>query len=152
PARGIKKFREHDRDRFLQSDELPRFFAALDAEPNEHYRHLFLVALLTGVRRGNVLAMRWDQLHLDAATWTLPETKNGHPVTVVLVSEVVEILRERQARCGASPWVFPGRGKSGHLEEVKSAWQRILDRAGIADLRIHDLRRTLGSWQVATGA
>src|SRR6185503_15245564 len=49
-------------------------------------------------------------------------------------------------------YVFPGSGKSGHLEEPKKGWQRILTRAGIADLRIHDLRRTLGSWQAKQGA
>jgi integrase len=48
--------------------------------------------------------------------------------------------------------VFPGRGRSGHVMEPKSAWKRILKRAELADLRLHDLRRTLGSWQAATGA
>jgi integrase len=47
--------------------------------------------------------------------------------------------------------VFPGPGKTGHLVEPKGAWQRILKRAKITNLRIHDLRRTLGSWQVAQG-
>jgi len=78
-----------------------------------------------------------------------------------------------------SEWVFPGVGKTGHLVELKSAWKRILDRArkiereewlkanqgktekdfaeykpvpSFTDLRLHDLRRTLGSWQAATGA
>ena len=49
-------------------------------------------------------------------------------------------------------WVFPSYGKTGHLVEPKKAWNRLLDRAEISDLRIHDLRRTLGSWQAATGA
>jgi integrase len=48
--------------------------------------------------------------------------------------------------------VFPGRGKTGHLVEPKTAWARILKRAGLQNLRLHDLRRTLGSWQAATGA
>lgn len=51
-----------------------------------------------------------------------------------------------------SDWVFPGDGKTGHLQDPKKAWQRILARAEIQDLRIHDLRRTLGSWQTALGA
>ena len=49
-------------------------------------------------------------------------------------------------------FVFPGRGKTGHLAEPKKGWQRILSRAGLGDLRIHDLRRTLGSWQAKQGA
>ena len=47
---------------------------------------------------------------------------------------------------------FPVRAGPGHLAEPKKGWQRILARAAIADLRIHDLRRTLGSWQAKQGA
>jgi integrase len=48
---------------------------------------------------------------------------------------------------------FPAlTGKTGHLVEPKKAWKRLLDRAGLSNLRIHDLRRTLGSWQAKTGA
>lgn len=49
-------------------------------------------------------------------------------------------------------YVFPGNGKKGYLMEPRKGWERILKRAGIEDLRIHDLRRTLGSWQAKTGA
>ena len=49
-------------------------------------------------------------------------------------------------------WVFPGAGATGHLASPKRAWKRVLDRAKIRDLRIHDLRRTLGSYQARTGA
>ena len=61
------------------------------------------------------------------------------------------ILRERKIH-SQSPWVFPSDRTEGHLADPKKAWQRVLREAGIADLRIHDLRRTLGSYQAATGA
>ncbi|MDW3680331.1 hypothetical protein RA280_00940 [Cupriavidus sp. CV2] len=48
--------------------------------------------------------------------------------------------------------MFPGTGASGHLVEPKKAWKIILDKAGIKDLWLHDLRRTMGSWQACTGA
>ena len=51
-----------------------------------------------------------------------------------------------------SGFVFPGGTRSGHMWNPKKGWRRVLDRAGIADLRIHDLRRSLGSWQAKTGA
>ena len=72
-------------------------------------------------------------------------------MTVVLCPEAVAIL-ERRRQAIVNPYVFPGRGKTGHLMEPKLAWERLLARAGIADLRIHDLRRTLGSWQAAAGS
>ena len=65
----------------------------------------------------------------------------------------IDILKTRQkSNTNNSPWVFPGTGSTGHLVETKKPWTRILNKAGIKNLRIHDLRRSLGSWQAATGA
>ncbi|MGZ8913839.1 MAG: tyrosine-type recombinase/integrase [Methylobacter sp.] len=150
PAEKIKKYPENERDRFLQSDELPRFFDALIKEENLDMREYFLVALLTGVRRSNVLAMRWDEINLERGEWRII-TKGNSTQTVALSPEVVTILSERQ-QAAINEWVFPSTGKTGHLVEPKKAWKRLLARAGLSDLRIHDLRRTLGSWQAKTGA
>jgi len=150
PAEKIKKYPENERDRFLYPDELPRFFDALAKEENPDMRDYFLVALLTGVRKSNVLAMRWDEIHLERGEWRII-TKGNSAQTVTLSPEVIDILANRKLRA-QSEWVFPGTGKTGHLVEPKKAWQRLLERAGLSDLRIHDLRRTLGSWQAKTGA
>lgn len=150
PAHGIKKYPETKRDRFLQSDELPAFFKALAEEPNDTLRDYFLISLLTGARRSNVQEMQWNQINFDRAEWRIPTTKNGEPQTVTLSAEALEILRNRKG-CNAV-WVFPGTGATGHLVEPKKAWARLLERAGLENLRIHDLRRTLGSWQAKTGA
>jgi len=151
PAHGVKKFKERSRERFLEADELPRFFQALAEEPNKTARDYFLVSLLTGARRDNALSMRWDQINIERETWAIPDTKSGDPHTLPLIPGVLSILKVRKAE-SVSPWVFPGKGRTGHLVEPKKAWGRILERAGIDDLRIHDLRRSLGSWQAATGA
>lgn len=151
PCRGIRKFPEKARDRFLQTDELPRFFEALAEEPNETMRDFFYMCLLTGARRANVLKMRWNEIDLEAGTWMIQRTKNEEPQTVTLPIEAIKILRTRK-RETSSFFVFPGEGKTGHLVEPKSGWKRILKRAGFENLRIHDLRRTLGSWQAITGA
>ena len=151
PTQGIKKFKEKSRDRFLQSDELPKFFQALQDEENEAMRDYFLISLLTGARRANVLSMRWADINFDRKEWRIEETKSGDPQTIPLTPEVTSILKERKKQAD-SLFVFPGIGKSGHMMEPKSGWKRILTRAGLQDLRIHDLRRTLGSWQAATGS
>lgn len=151
PVQGIKRNREKSRDRFLQSDELPRFFKALAEEENATMRDYFLLSLLTGARRANVLSMQWADINFERAEWRIKDTKNGTPQTVTLSPEAVEILRNRLPST-PTQFVFPGTGKSGHLEEPKKGWQRILSRGGISDLRIHDLRRTLGSWQAKQGA
>lgn len=150
PAKGIKKNPERSRDRFIQSDELPNFFKSLAIEENLAIRDYVLLSLLTGARRENVLSMRWDQVSLQRKEWRIPRTKNGEPQTIPLGDEIMQVLNERKDN--ESDFVFPGEGETGHLVEPRKGWERILKRAGIKDLRIHDLRRTMGSWQAKTGA
>ena len=152
PTNGIKKYPEEKRDRFLHGDELRLFFAALADEPNGTLRDYFLFSLLTGVRKGNAMAARWEQIDLSAGLWRIPQTKSGQPVVVPLVGPVLQVLQTRLLAANGSPWVFSGRGKTGHIVEPKSAWKRIITRAGLVDVRPHDLRRSLGSWMAMTGA
>jgi len=151
PCLGVKRFPEQARDRFLSADELGRFFQALEQAPSATARDFFLIALLTGARRANVMSMRWSDLDLKGETWRIQETKNGTPQTVPLTGAVLEILQERR-RNTSSFFVFPGKGVTGHLVEPKKAWALICKAAGIEGARIHDLRRTMGSWQAKTGA
>lgn len=159
PAYGVKVVgRVVSRDRFLQPDELPRFFAALAEEPSVAMRDFILLALLTGARRANVCAMHWREIDLAAGNWRLPVTKNGTPQTVTLCPEAVEILKARQETTTGG-FVFPGSGATGHMVEPKKGVIRIMERAGIPygrnevnGVTLHDLRRTLGSWQARTGA
>jgi integrase len=154
PAKGIRRFKEQSRDRFLHADELGAFFTALNAEPDP-WKDFFLVTLLSGARRSNVQSMRWADLELNRGLWRIPEadSKNKEPMICILVRPVVETLQQRSAAGGdRSEWVFSSCGASGHIAEPKKAWARILERASIKNLRMHDLRRTLGSWQAATGA
>lgn len=151
PTNGIKKFKEKSRQRFLRKDEMPRFFRVLAEEPNDTVRDYIILSLLTGARKSNVLAMQWEEVNFSLAEWHIKETKNGEPHVIPLTGPAVEILQERRVR-SQSPFVFPGKGKKGHLVDPKKAWKRILRQAGIVDLRLHDLRRTLGSWMGAVGA
>jgi integrase len=150
PATRIQKNPAPSRDRFLQADELTPFFKALSESRNETMRDFFLLALLTGARRANVSAMRWADVDLVAGVWRIAKTKNGTPQTVTLSPEAVAVLDARKD--GGGVFVFPGDGVTGHIVEPKKAWATLLKTAGIENLRIHDLRRTLGSWQARTGA
>lgn len=156
PAKGIEDNKEISRDRFLKPGELPRLFAALAAEPNTTFRDFFLMALLTGARRANVRGMRWADIDAESGEWRIPITKNGQPQNVPLVPEAIAILKARRETTPKdNPYVFPAArsdSKLGHMSGERKAWLRILDRAEIEDVRIHDLRRTMGSWQARTGA
>lgn len=160
PVVGIKTRAKVKRDRFLQADELPRFFTSLSVESNQTLRDYILLALLTGARRANLLAMKWSEVNLNESVWRIPLTKNGTPQNVTLSPEAVTILQARkEAADKGAVFVFPGAGASGHIEEPKKAVIRVMERAGIPygrkaenGVTLHDLRRTLGSWQAKTGA
>lgn len=153
PAKDIRPFKEVKRDRFIQADELPAFFTALADDTSEDFKHFVLLCLLTGARRVNVLSAQWQEINLASAVWRIPDSKNGDPIVVALVPEAVEILKARdpdgEKKTG---FVFPADSKTGYLSPPAKRWQALLKRAGMADFRIHDLRRSLGSWQAISGA
>lgn len=148
PAAGIQRFKEQSRERFLRADELPKLYAALEGSPMADF---FKLSLMTGARRGNCQSMRWEDISLDRAEWRIPETKNGMPQTIPLSPESVRILARRMSEANGSPWVFPARSGGGHLQSPNREWWRVCKKAGITDLRLHDLRRTLGSWMAGAG-
>jgi integrase len=113
-----------------------------------------MLALLSGARRRNVESIRWDEVDFDRAVWTVPpeKSKNGEAMEVYLCAQAMEILKRRKS-ASSSKFVFASnRAKCGHLTEPKRAWAQLLQRAKLQDLRIHDLRRTLASWQCMNGA
>lgn len=152
PCIGIKKFKTKPRERFMQpGDEFERFSASVSKEPNPMLRDFFWMCLLTGARKSNVMAMRWDQISIDLHRWNIPDTKNDDSHSVPLTTDAMAIIRRRNESKENSPWVFPSDGKTGHLVSPKTAWKRLLKRAGIENLRIHDLRRTAGSYMAIQG-
>ena len=153
PCEKIRRNEEISRDRFIQHDELTRFFDALQIEPNITIRDYIWLSLLTGARRANVLSMQWSNISLHEGTWRISMTKNGTPQLVPLSPAALELLKSRRQLIDESePFVFPGIGATGHLVEPRKGWERLLAASGLTDLRIHDLRRTMGSWQAKTGA
>lgn len=150
PAVGVKKFKEKKRERFLLPAEIKSFFKSLELEENKVVKDYFKILLFTGARKTNVLAMRWDEIDFDRRIWRIPETKNGESLEVPLIDYAIEVLNNIDK---TNEWVFPSKtSKKGHFSDPKRPWKRILERAGIKDLRIHDIRRTLGSYQAITGS
>jgi integrase len=139
PIVGVSKRRETPRERTLNADELTALWWAIDNLP-ELPRAYFRLVLLTGARRNEVRGMAWSELDLDVGLWRLPaeRTKNGHSFELPLSAPVLEILR-KLPRIG--PMVFALDGKRPmtlhHLIE------RVRRDAGLSDMRLHDLRRTL---------
>ncbi len=150
PASGFSKAPEAEREVFLSLPQVTQLMQALAKQPPA-WRDFFLLLLLTGQRRGAVAAMRWDQLDLAEGVWHSPaiDQKSGRPTAVVLVEQALQILRSMDR--DASGFVFPSRSASGHVESPKGAWSAILADAGLAGVRMHDLRRTMGSTMANQG-
>lgn len=154
PVIGISANRETSRDRFLSGEELERLFKALAETPDDKLRDYIWLSILTAARRTNVMAMRWADIDLSRKTWTIPasESKNRQPLHIPLHDLAIEILEARLVRrADTSIYVFPGTGRTGHLVEPKKGWYALLERAGIEDCHLHDLRRTNASWQAISG-
>lgn len=152
PAVGIKLFKLKARSRFLEVEELARFAAAVETLRYRTTRDFLWMCLLTAARRSNVASMRWEDINLERGIWTIPETKNGDPHVLPLVKDAVALLRQRQTQA-TGPWVFPShRSRTGHLTKPERAWREIVARSGLQNVRMHDLRRTLASFEAMTGA
>lgn len=205
PCDGVTQHKSKVRDRFLQSDEMPRYFNSVLMDPNPGIRDFYLLSPLTGARKSNILEMRWEDINWNQSTWTVPGefTKNGDPMVIPLVDAAIVILNARKPDKPAT-YVFPGKDGAGHMMDPRKGWERILDRDEVLqlaqrieaaggsfpvnfddpnqpnfqplatclrkardlaeemeidthgcrmnDLRPHDLRRTLGSWQAAGGS
>lgn len=104
------------------------------------------MSLFTGAWQGNVLAIRWDQFDFELGVWHIPITKNKESQTVPLTDLAMQILEDPHEYRKSDEWVFPSDGASGHVVALKKAWAKFLERTEWADLRMHDLRRTHGSY------
>ena len=150
PIVGIERFHEEKRERFVQPKELPAVFQALSEEPNIFIKTAFLIGLLTGARKTEILTMKWEDLDFDQYLWRLPTTKAKRSHLIPIPAPAMELLHQLPRVLG-NPYVFVGKKDGSHLVNITRAWNRIRRAAGISDVRIHDLRRTLGSWLAAEG-
>lgn len=148
PCRGVDRFPMKSRKRFLMPEEMKPFRDALESV-SESMRDFFWLCLFTGARKGNVMCMRWDELNFAMQIWQF-EQKNGETQVQPLVPAALAILQRRRERYEGE-WVFPGDGATGHMVNHRRAWDKILKKAGLANLTIHDLRRTVGSYMAAGG-
>jgi len=154
PCAAVERFAEVKRERFFQPDELPKLVKAIESLTSPGMRDFFWLCLLTGARRSNVAGMRWADVDFVNRQWRIPGTdaKAGRMIVVSLDPEAMRILQARANVKLDDAWVFPSTSKSGHMVNPNKAWAQLKTAAGIADVRMHDLRRTLGSYMAINGA
>lgn len=150
PCRKVRKFRvEWQRDRYLQHEEEVRLMNALDAR-YPHVKSIVLVALNTGMRRGEILGMRWDEVDFVRNVFCVRRTKSGKSRFLPMNSIVRQLMLERRAQHPGAEFVFGGPNGRAILD-IKHGFGSVLKRAGITDFRFHDLRHTAATRMAEAG-
>jgi integrase len=145
PCRDVKRYRGRKIERHLSAAELARLGEALKAvEAREPYTVAALRLLIfTGARLGEILGLRWDWIDLEAGLIRLPDSKTGAK-PIYLNAPAREVLANF-SRVAGNPHVIVGAREGAALVNLEKPWRRIRDAAGIADVRLHDLRHSFAS-------
>jgi integrase len=152
PAQGIPRFHEDRRERWLQPEELQQFVKALNAYKNQKIADAFRLLLLTGSRKSEVLTAEWSMFDLQQALWTKPSshTKEKQIEHIPLSVQALELLTKMKEQSDGTSFLFPGlNGKP--RTTLRVAWSQICKAAGLANVRVHDLRHSYASYLVSEG-
>lgn len=135
------------RTRFLDDDERKRLMEATKAHSNPDLHPAVLLAITTGMRKGEILGLRWPQIDLKRRTILLVDTKNGDTRTVPIPQIAADVLEARgKVRSLADDRVF----REPH--DFDRAWRQALEAAEVTGCRFHDLRHTAASYLAMHGA
>lgn len=153
PVKGIKKYHEEKRERWLDDDELQRLWSVLDKHSHHLTSYVFKFLLLTGARKSEAMQATWDHFDLGRGIWIKPShlTKQKKREYLPLSDKAVSLLHEVRHLNPDSPFVFPGKVEGQPIKEIKTFWKRVLKEAQLQNVRIHDLRHTHASHLVSSG-
>ena len=154
PCRYVKRFRERKRERFLSDAEYRRLGAVLREAESTGTESAAAVAairllMLTGCRLSEILNLRWEDVSLQAGELRLRDSKTGAK-RVHLGGPAVAVLRGMERKEG-NPWVIAGRRPGTRIASLHFPWARIRKRAGLEDVRLHDLRHSFASGGLLVG-
>jgi len=150
PCLEIEKFPEQKRKRFATAIEVKAIGKAIDDYDNIYVRAALWLYLLTGARKTELLGARWRDLDMDEEILHLPQTKAGEPQIISLNAPALAIIKAIPKQ-KENPYIFVGSKKKHHLVNISKPWLKIRKQAGCHDLRLHDLRRTVGTWMTRVG-
>lgn len=172
PMREVAKPTVNDqRERYLSNEELARLIESVDVSQSPELGICVRLALFTGLRQGNLMALTWNRVNTGDLPTTyrteegkaftipprhvlIPVTKNGHPHLAPLEGMALDALREwsKQRPFDTSLLLFPGRHNHYQPLDLRKPWETALKRAGITGFRWHDLRHTFASLMLKSGA
>lgn len=154
PVKGIERFIEQKRERWLNQEELTRLWKVLNQYPFKLASFAIKLLLLTGARRGEVLNATWEQFDFKQGVWTKPShlTKQKKQEHLPLSEEAIALLQElKNLNLTKSDYLFPGRVEGRPMRDFRGFWRKVLKEANLENVRVHDLRHTYASHLVSNG-
>ncbi len=154
PVKGIQKYKEESRERFLTQEEIKRLNDVLDKAEHEgreslYFLNLIRLLMLTGARLSEIQTAKWAWVDFSNGILNLPDSKTGKR-TIYLSPSALDIL-VKTPKIEGNPYIIAGAKDSAPLNNATKPWYRIRKEAGLEDVRIHDLRHTFASLLIGQG-
>ena len=151
PFLGFKLLKEENhRERILTDDELKRLLATIKKQEYSDFRQIVLIALYMGMRRGEIMDLKWSDVDKSKGEFDLVKTKNGKrrriPIPDIVWKELKKLPRK-------SDYIFPSPTKLNQpRKKIWNRWTSLLKKSGIENFRFHDIRHTFASRMLSNGA
>ena len=151
PTQGIELFLENNkRERYLTAEEAQRLFKALDESAADRLKYIISMLLLTGARKNEVQQAQWKDFDLERRIWTIHFNKSGQTRHVPLSDGAIRLLGSIP-RVPGSNYAFANPKTGKPYKHIFTAWDTARKKAGLSDLRIHDLRHSFASALINSG-
>jgi integrase len=150
PAAGLSAGPDVQRNRFLSEQEAEALVRAIHADQNQSAARAIMLLLLTGARRNEITFAKWDYVDWRNKTLLVPKSKSGRARVIALNQSAIALLTSAP-RIDGNPFIFPSEINGRPPASLYFPWDRIRKRAGLADVRLHDLRHSFASFLVNRG-
>jgi integrase len=150
PAAGLSAGPDVQRNRFLSEEEAEALVRAIHADENRTAARCILLLLLTGARRNEITFAKWEFIDWKNKTLLVPKSKSGRARVIALNQSAIALLAATP-RTDGNPYIFPSPVNGRPSASLFFPWDRIRKRAGLEDLRLHDLRHSFASFLVNRG-
>lgn len=150
PTAGIVLAPDVNRERFLSLDEAQRLLSSIREDENSVAANAIMLLMLTGARRNEVTYAKWEYVDFEKRTLLVPLSKSGKKRSIALNAAAIDLLRALP-RLPDCPYIFPSPVTGRPSPSLHFPWLRIKERAGLSDLRLHDLRHSFASFLVNSG-
>ena len=151
PTSGVDLLNDNGaRERYLTKEEVKRLFDIINTNPNKQVGLIIKLLLYTGARKREILDAKWEHVDLEKRVLTVPLSKSGKPRHIALSDAAVEIIQSLPREKNV-PWLFFNPKTKKPPVTIFCAWNSIRKKAGIPDVRLHDLRHSFASFLVNSG-